>query len=52
MTITGPHTPYRNGGLLCRPVRVVTWAYVGGVFGALGGRPPFLVSDGGAGNIG
>ena len=30
----------------------VIWAYVGGVFGALGSRLPFPASDGGAGNIG
>ena len=52
MMITGPHKSKRGGGLTCRPDREVTWAYVGSVSGALGGRHSLLVPNGGAGNNG
>ena len=39
------HRFNRGAGLIFRPQRDVTWAYVGGVFGALGGRLPFPVYD-------
>ena len=43
------HRFNRGAGLIFRPQRDVTWAYVGGVSGALGGRHP---PGGGAGNNG